>query len=288
MTGMKFASFDHNGRHGLLSDNAIVDLTGKLAPEVVTLKQAISAGLLAQAREWAGKSAELSLQDLRLLPVIPDPSKILCVGLNYQDHRRETKRPVSEYPTIFTRFADSQVGHEQLMLKPSFSNRFDYEAELAVIIGAPGQGVAEEHALDFVAGYACYNDGSVRDWQRHTSQFTPGKNFPATGGFGPALVTPDEVGDYRQLPIQLRLNGTVMQNARLSDLIFPIEKLITYCSTFTPLSPGDVIVTGTPGGVGDRREPPVYLQEGDFIEVDIGAVGCLTNRVTTAQVPSKM
>lgn len=282
---MKFVSFDHNGRHGfgLLSGEGVVDLTGRLAPEVVTLKQAITAGLLARAGEWTGKPVELSLSDLRLLPVIPDPGKILCVGLNYEDHRRETKRPDSEYPTLFTRFADSQVGHGQPLLKPSFSNRFDYEAELAVIIGARAHGISEDGALDFVAGYACYNDGSVRDWQRHTSQFTPGKNFPATGGFGPALVTPDEVGDYRQLPIRLRLNGATMQDASLSDLIFPIEKLIAYCSTFTPLSPGDVIVTGTPGGVGDRREPPVYLQDGDRVEVDIGAVGCLVNRVAVVR-----
>lgn len=282
---MRFVSFDHNGRHGfgLLAGDGVIDLTGKLAPEIVTLKQAIAAGLLARAGDWTGTTAALLLADLRLLPVIPDPGKILCVGLNYEDHRRETKRPDSEYPTLFTRFADSQVGHGQPLLKPSFSNRFDYEAELAVVIGAPAHGVSEEGALDFVAGYACYNDGSVRDWQRHTSQFTPGKNFPATGGFGPALVTPDEVGDYRQLPIRLRLNGTTMQDATLSDLIFPIEKLIAYCSTFTPLSPGDVIVTGTPGGVGDRREPPVYLQDGDRVEVDIGAVGCLINGVAIAR-----
>jgi 2-keto-4-pentenoate hydratase/2-oxohepta-3-ene-1,7-dioic acid hydratase in catechol pathway len=282
---MRFVSFDHDGRHGfgLLSGDSVVDLTGRLAPEIGTLKQAIAAGLLARAGEWTATPAELPLADLRMLPVIPDPGKILCVGLNYEDHRRETKRPDSEYPTLFTRFADSQVGHGQLLLKPSFSSRFDYEAELAVVIGAPVHGVSEEGALDFVAGYACYNDGSVRDWQRHTSQFTPGKNFPSTGGFGPALVTPDEVGDYRQLPIRLRLNGDTMQDASLSDLIFPIEKLIAYCSAFTPLSPGDVIVTGTPGGVGDRREPPVYLQDGDRVEVDIGAVGCLVNHVAEAR-----
>ena len=282
---MRYVSFDHGGRQGfgLLSGNFIVDLTGKLAPAVVTLKQAIAAGLLAQAATWHRSAAGIPVDQVRLLPVIPDPGKILCIGLNYEDHRNETERPNSEYPTVFTRFAESQVGHQQPLHKPGLSDRFDYEAELAIVIGAAGYQVSEEHALDLVAGYACYNDGSVRDWQRHTSQFTPGKNFPATGGFGPALVTPDEVGDYRQLPIQLRLNGQVMQDAKLSDLIFPIEKLITYCSTFTPLAPGDVIVTGTPGGVGDRREPPVYLQDGDLVEVDIGAVGCLVNPVVIAE-----
>lgn len=278
---MRFASFDHDGREGfgLLSNDTIVDLTGRLAPDVVTLKQAIAAGLLEKARDRQETADGLPVEQVRLLPIIPDPAKILCVGLNYENHRRETKRPDSQYPTVFTRFADSQVGHRQPLLKPSFSDRFDYEAELAVVIGAPGRHIAERHAMDHVAGYACYNDGSVRDWQRHTGQFTPGKNFPATGGFGPALVTRDEIADYRQLPIRLRLNGTVMQEASLRDLIFPIERLIAYCSAFTPLSAGDVILTGTPGGVGDRREPPVYLQPGDIVEVDIGPVGRLVNSV---------
>ncbi len=281
---MRFVSFEHGDRQGfgLLSGDSIVDLTGKLAPDIVTLKQAIAAGLLARAAAWQGRSADMPVDQVRLLPVIPNPGKILCIGLNYEDHRNETARPNSDYPTVFTRFAESQVGHQQPLQKPRVSDRFDYEAELAIVIGAAGYNVSEEHALGLVAGYACYNDGSVRDWQRHTSQFTPGKNFPATGGFGPALVTADEVGDYRQLSIQLRLNGQIMQHAKLSDLIFPIEKLIAYCSTFTPLAPGDVIVTGTPGGVGDRRAPPVYLQHGDLVEVDIDIVGCLVNPVVTA------
>jgi 2-keto-4-pentenoate hydratase/2-oxohepta-3-ene-1,7-dioic acid hydratase in catechol pathway len=278
---MRFVSFDYREQKGfgLLTGEIVFDLTGRLAPDVLTLKQALCRGLLAQSAEQIGQATELSLHDLKLLPVIPDPDKIICIGLNYDDHRKESERPASEYPTIFTRFADSQAGHDQPMLKPACSERFDYEAELAVIIGTRGSNIAEGRAMDFVAGYACYNDGSVRDWQRHTSQFTPGKNFPATGGFGPALVTPDEVGDYRLLPIQLRLNGTVMQESHLGNLIFSIEKLIAYCSRFTPLSPGDVIVTGTPGGVGDRRDPPVYMQEGDVVEVEIGAVGVLKNRI---------
>ncbi|WP_127751678.1 fumarylacetoacetate hydrolase family protein [Devosia sp. 1566] len=280
---MRLVSFQHGDRQGfgLLSGDAIVDLTGKLSPTIVTLKQAIASGLLGQAVAWKEEPTDIPLNHTQLLPVIPNPGKILCIGLNYEDHRNETKRPNSDYPTVFTRFAESQVGHGQPLLKPAVSDRFDYEAELAIVIGKAAHQVSEQNALDLIAGYACYNDGSVRDWQRHTSQFTPGKNFPGTGGFGPALVTPDEVGDYRRLPIQLRLNGQVMQEASLADLIFPIEKLIAYCSSFTPLAPGDVIVTGTPGGVGDRREPPIYLQHGDLVEVDIGVVGCLTNRVAT-------
>jgi 2-keto-4-pentenoate hydratase/2-oxohepta-3-ene-1,7-dioic acid hydratase in catechol pathway len=261
---MKFVSFEYDGHDGFgfWSGEIVFDLTGRLAPQVTTLKHALARGLLSQAPDRLGQAPQLPLH-----------------GLNYDDHRKETKRPDSEHPTIFTRFADSQAGHGQPMLKPSFSERFDYEAELAIIIGRSGRNISEGNAMDYVAGYACYNDGSVRDWQRHTSQFTPGKNFPATGGFGPALVTPDEVGDYRLLPIQLRLNGTVMQDSHLANLIFPIEKLIAYCSTFTPLSPGDVIVTGTPGGVGDRREPPIYMREGDVVEVEIGTVGTLRNPI---------
>ena len=150
---------------------------------------------------------------------------------------------------------------------------------MAVIIGRGGRNISEKTALDHVAGYACYNDGSVRDWQRHTSQFTPGKTFPGTGAFGPFIVTPDEVGDYRDLPIQTRLNGEVMQDATLADLIFPVPVLISYISQFTPLAAGDVIVSGTPGGVGDKREPPVYMTPGDVVEVEIGCLGTLVNPV---------
>jgi 2-keto-4-pentenoate hydratase/2-oxohepta-3-ene-1,7-dioic acid hydratase in catechol pathway len=228
-----------------------------------------------------GRAPELSSADVIFLPPIADPAKILCVGLNYAKHQAETGRPDVDHPTIFTRFADSQVGHLQPMIKPDQSIRFDYEAELAVVIGQGGRFITEDDALSHVAGYACYNDGSIRDWQRHTSQFTPGKNFPGTGAFGPYLVTPDEVGDYRKLPIESRLNGEVMQKATLADLIFPIPRLLSYISEFTPLSSGDVIVTGTPGGVGDRREPPVYMRPGDVIEVDIGIVGTLVNPVVS-------
>ena len=165
------------------------------------------------------------------------------------------------------------------MIKPSSSEKFDYEGEMAVIIGKGGRNISVDNALDHIAGYACYNDGSVRNFQRHTSQFTPGKNFPATGSFGPYLTTPEEVGDYRSMLIKTRLNGEVMQEASLSDLIFPLEELISYCSQFTPLSAGDVIVTGTPGGVGDRRKPPVYMFPGDVVEVEIGCLGKLINPI---------
>lgn len=277
---MKFASFIREGRpcFGAASRGGIVDLTGFSGAE--TLKDLIAKGALDDAaRHLADVPPNLGMSDISFLPVIPDPAKILCIGLNYLTHKKETGRPDVEYPTVFTRYGDSQVGHQQPLIKPAVSERFDYEGEMAVIIGKGGRNIKDEDALSHVAGYACYNDGSVRDWQRHTFQFTPGKTFPGTGGFGPWMVTADAVGDYRLLPIQTRLNGEVMQDAQLSDLLFPIERLISYCSTFTPLNPGDVILSGTPGGVGDKRDPPVYMVDGDVIEVEIGMLGTLRNPV---------
>ena len=281
---MKLLSFFRLDRPGFgaVVDDGIIDLTGRLPGQPHSLRTAIAEGQLASAMAYVdGRVPELSTADVIFLPPITDPAKILCIGLNYAKHQAETGRPDVDHPTIFTRFADSQVGHLQPMIKPDQSVRFDYEAELAVVIGQGGRFISEDDALSHVAGYACYNDGSIRDWQRHTSQFTPGKNFPGTGAFGPYMVTPDEVGDYRKLPIESRLNGEVMQKATLADLIFPIPRLISYISEFTALSPGDVIVTGTPGGVGDRREPPVYLTPGDVIEVDIGVVGTLVNPIVS-------
>lgn len=275
---MKLLSFVREGRTGFGARvaNGVVDLTG--FGGAYSLKEALQAGLLPAMKDEIAQSAPtLAMSDLMLLPVIPDPAKILCIGLNYHAHKKETGRPDVEHPTVFTRYADSQIGHLQPMIKPAVSERLDYEGEMAVIIGKGGRNIAEADALDHVAGYACYNDGTARDWQRHTFQFTPGKTFPGTGAFGPWMVTTDEVGDYTKLPIQTRLNGTVMQDATLSDLLFSVEKLIAYCSTFTPLSPGDVIVSGTPGGVGDKRTPPVYMVEGDKVEVEIGLLGTLTN-----------
>lgn len=279
---MQFLSYTRLGVPGFGArvEGGIVDLTGKIRPGVTSLRQAIEADCLGEAADFAaGRRAEFTEADISLLPVIPDPGKILCVGLNYETHRAETKRPDAKYPTIFTRFADSQVAHGQPILKPRVSDSLDFEAELAVVIGRGGRYIAQDAAMAHVAGYACYNDATVRDWQRHTFQFTPGKNFPSTGAFGPQLVTPDEVGDYTKLQIVGRLNGEVMQEATLADLIFPIAVLVSYCSHFTPLRPGDVILTGTPGGVGDRREPPLFMKAGDVFEVEIPGVGRLTNPI---------
>jgi 2-keto-4-pentenoate hydratase/2-oxohepta-3-ene-1,7-dioic acid hydratase in catechol pathway len=220
-----------------------------------------------------------ALADVALLPVVPNPSKVLCVGHNYESHRQETGRAKVDHPSIFTRFADTLVGAGQPIVRPRASTSLDFEGELAVIIGRGGRAIPEERALEHVAGYACFNDASVRDWQWHTSQFTPGKNFPGTGALGPWLVTPDEAGDLAEVRVTTRLNGEVVQDQPIGDMIFPVARIIAYVSSFTPLAPGDVIATGTPGGVGAKRQPPLWMKPGDRVEVSIGPVGTLSNPV---------
>jgi 2-keto-4-pentenoate hydratase/2-oxohepta-3-ene-1,7-dioic acid hydratase in catechol pathway len=219
------------------------------------------------------------IDSVAFLPPIPDPDKIICIGLNYLTHIREGGREPPPKPTIFTRWANTQVGHLQNLVRPRASETFDFEGELAVIIGKRCRHVPREQAAQVIAGYSCYNDGSVREWQRHSSQFTPGKNFLATGGFGPWLVTPDEVGDITKSSLVTRLNGEEMQRATIDDLVFDIPALIEYCSTFTELVPGDVIITGTTGGVGAYRTPPRWMKPGDTVEVEITGVGTLRNGV---------
>ena len=225
----------------------------------------------------AGKT--YALADVVLLPVIPNPTKILCVGHNYESHRQETGRAKTDYPSIFTRFADTLVAHGQPIVRPRVSKNLDFEGELAIIVGRGGRAIAEASALEHIAGYACFNDASVRDWQWHTGQFTPGKNFPGTGALGPWLITPEEAGDLTAVRVTTRLNGDVVQDQPIGEMLFSIAQIIAYVSAFTPLSPGDVIATGTPGGVGAKRSPPLWMKAGDKVEVDIGPVGRLSNRI---------
>ncbi|MDH3433488.1 MAG: fumarylacetoacetate hydrolase family protein, partial [Gammaproteobacteria bacterium] len=228
----------------------------------------------------ADMAPDLSTKDIDFLPCVVNPNKILCIGINYRKHVLEMGRELPEYPWVFTRFADSFVGHGANMLRPAaLSRNFDFEGELAVIIGSAAHRVAAADALDHVAGYTCLNDGSIRDYQRHSSQFTAGKNFLKSGSIGPWLVTPDELGDASKLDLETRLNGEVMQSSPTSDLIFDIPALIEYCSAFTRLEPGDIIATGTPGGVGAARTPPVWMQPGDTIEVSISGIGVLRNTI---------
>ncbi|RJF74131.1 fumarylacetoacetate hydrolase family protein [Rhodopseudomonas palustris] len=277
---MKIASFKAAGRagYGIVTEAGIVD-AGKRLMDTPTLKALLAAGALDRLRKLAGERAAYALADVELLPTIPDPDKIFCIGVNYASHLAESGHPTPPHPMIFTRFANSQVGAGQPMIRPLESERFDYEGEMAVVIGRGGRRIAREAALGHVAGYACYNDGSIRDWQRHTSQFAPGKNFAGTGGFGPWMVTTDELPDISSQTLITRLNGQEVQKAPISDLVFDVPALIAYCSTFTELAPGDVIVTGTTGGVGAYRNPPLWMKGGDVVEVEITGIGTLRNPV---------
>ncbi len=279
---MKLVSFRHAGKDsfGVVVNEGVVDLAPYASEIGSTLKQALVRNSMAAIRTIAREAkATLAWADLELLPVVPDPQKILCVGINYLEHVKETGRDIPEKPTIFTRFADSQTAHNAAIVRPAASGNLDFEGELAVVIGRHARQVKAANAFDYVAGYSCYNDGSVRDWQRHASQFTPGKNFPRTGGFGPWLVTADELGDPSRLSLTTRLNGEVVQHATTDDLIFDVPALIEYCSTFTELGPGDVIITGTTGGVGAFRQPPLWMKAGDVVEVEISKIGVLKNTI---------
>jgi len=276
---MRLVSFVHDGQTtcGVLEANQVLVGSDARHPELKTVLERNALTEFAKACAASGK--RIPLDQVTLLPVIPTPGKILCVGHNYEEHRQETGRAKTTHPSLFVRFADTLIGHEAPIVRPPFSTSLDFEGELAVVIGRGGFRVPAEQALDLVAGYSCFNDGSVRDWQWHTQQFTPGKNFPSTGAFGPALVTPDEVGALDDLTIQTRLNGEVVQSSTLGHMIFPVAEIIAYVSSFTRLAPGDVIATGTPGGVGAKRQPPVWLKPGDVVEIDIAGVGVLRNRV---------
>jgi 2-keto-4-pentenoate hydratase/2-oxohepta-3-ene-1,7-dioic acid hydratase in catechol pathway len=278
---MRFATFqtDDAPSWGLIEGEEAVDLGATLRGRYPDLKSAIAADALGEAAAAAAGAPRHPLSAITWLPVLPNPDKILCVGLNYEMHRKETGRAEVDHPTIFARFANSQIGHGADIVRPRLSHELDFEGELAVIIGKPGRDIAREDAFGHVAGYACYNDGSVRDFQRHTHQFTPGKNFPGTGAFGPWMMTPDELGALDGLRLQTRVNGEIVQDATFAQMIFDVPRIIAYCSAFTRLEPGDVIATGTPGGVGAKRTPPLWLKPGDSVEVEIDRLGTLRNGV---------
>lgn len=279
---MKLISYQHAGRarFGAVIDGRIVDLQAALGERYADLKSLLAADALPDARAaLAARAGTLSLSDVTLLPVIPNPAKIWCCGLNYGEHVRETNREVTEQPTFFLRVADSQVGDGQAIVRPKESSQLDYEAEIAVVIGRPGRRIREDEAWNHIAGYACYNDATVRDWQRHTSQWVPGKNFWRTGGFGPWLVTADEIGPGAGMTLVTRLNGQEMQRATTAQMIHGIARQIAYVSTIAPLDAGDVIVTGTPGGVGAKRTPPVWMKPGDIVEIEVDRIGVLRNTI---------
>ncbi|MDM0118724.1 fumarylacetoacetate hydrolase family protein [Variovorax arabinosiphilus] len=282
---MKLMSYQHAGREtwGVVVGDGVADLAARtghatladfIASPDFTRRDALVAGLKADA----------ALADVKFLPVIPRPEKIVCAVRNYMDHHQEVlaagmQRELSEQPPIFLRVWRSQTPHNGPIVRPHVSESLDWEGELAVIIGEGGRDIAEADAWKHVAGYSCYNDASIREWQFHAKQIASGKNFESTGGFGPWMVTADEIEPGRELKLEVRLNGETVQSSHTGHMIFSIPKLINYASTIFTLTPGDVIATGTPAGVGWSKKPPRFMKPGDQVEVEIEAVGLLRNTV---------
>ncbi|MAI12149.1 MAG: hypothetical protein CBD27_10830 [Rhodospirillaceae bacterium TMED167] len=281
---MRLISYEKDGGAGvgvMIDDTNFVSLPAA-APNLPTTMMGLlnhEGGLAAAQAAAVGKDAHLSLSEVTLLPVVPDTPVIWAAGVNYLDHAEETGRGTQEKPMLFIRTNHGLIADGDAFIKPDISDMIDYEGELAVIIGKAGRHISQADALSHLAGYSIFNDGSVRDWQRHTIQFCPGKNFEGTGPFGPWMVTPDEFGDPYAQQLTTRLNGMEVQNTSISKMDHKIERLIEYISTIHTLRPGDVIITGTPGGVGSRREPPLWMKDGDTIEVEITGIGTLTNPV---------
>jgi len=278
---MKLLSYLHQGNASwgaLESGDRIIDLK-HAAP---TLREALGQFDIEGIRTRLSSSdrkVQLCLDEVKLLPVVPDPQKIVCIGLNYEAHRLEAKRAETKHPTLFPRWPTSQTAHGADIPLPPESTQLDFEGEIALIIGKDGRRISTEDAWSHIAGYAPYNDASIRDWQYHTTQWGAGKNFDGTGAFGPWMMTRDEIEDGQRLELVTRLNGEEVQRGHTDQLIFSIPVLINYISTVMTLVPGDVIVTGTPAGVGVKREPPLFMKAGDRIEVEVIGLGHLENRV---------
>jgi 2-keto-4-pentenoate hydratase/2-oxohepta-3-ene-1,7-dioic acid hydratase in catechol pathway len=275
---MKLASYVAGGKDcfGVVVGDGVVTMNGKVG--YASLRDALAADGLDAIRQAAEDARpDHKLADVRFLPAIPNPEKILCAGINYRSHAAETGRELPKQPSMFIRFVDTLVGHEGELVRPSVSDTFDFEGELAVVIGTAGRHIPAARALDHVAGYTCFVDGSVRDYQKFS--VTSGKNFPGTGPLGPWIVTTDEVPDPTKLTLSTRLNGKEMQHSGTDLLIYSVPQIIAFCSAFTALAPGDVIATGTPEGVGHRRNPPLWMKPGDVLEVEISGIGTLRNRV---------
>jgi 2-keto-4-pentenoate hydratase/2-oxohepta-3-ene-1,7-dioic acid hydratase in catechol pathway len=271
---MKLLSFSADGKElfGAVSGDGVVTLNDRVGQP--SLRAALAAGAMAAMRQAAQEAKpDRALAGITFRPLIPQPNKILCAGVNYRAHAAEVGRELPKQPSMFIRFADTLVGHDGQMIRPHVSDNFDYEGELALVIGTGGRHIAAERALEHVAGYTIFVDGSVRDFQKFS--VTSGKNFPGTGPLGPWLVTTDEIPDPSKLTLTTRLNGQQVQHAPTSQLIYAIPQIIAFCSDFTALSPGDIIATGTPEGVGHGRKPPLWMKPGDTLEVEITDIGVL-------------
>jgi 2-keto-4-pentenoate hydratase/2-oxohepta-3-ene-1,7-dioic acid hydratase in catechol pathway len=277
---VKLITFRTSSGHisfGPVTERGIVDAGLRL--KQTSLRAALEAGLLDAIRALADAEPDHALRDVHLLPPVPEPAKLIMIGLNYRSHQEELGVPAPANPMVIARFANSQIGHCEPIVRPSVSEQLDYEGELAVVIGEKAWRVSAEDALSVVLGYSCYMDGSIRDFQRHTSQVTPAKSFPGTGAFGPWIVTRDEIPNPDQLDLRTRINGDIVQQTSTSDTIWGVRDLIAYLSTCFELQPGDVICTGTPKGVGWMCKPPRWLKSGDRVEVEIAGIGVLANPV---------
>lgn len=266
---------------GCVEEDRIIDLSSAFADMASLLKASQQTDGRGQILDLSTRAPSFALGETQLLPPIARPERILCVGTNYYSHVDESDRVdnAPDHPMIFTRFPSSLVGQDEAIVRPRISADFDYEGELAVVIGAETSRVDAASAMAAVAGYSCFLDGTLRDYQRHTSQFTPGKNFDRSGAWGPWIVTADDVEDPHRLTLETILNGETVQSASTAQMIFSIGEIISYCSTFTTLQPGDVIATGTPGGVGYARTPPLWLRPDSRISVRLSGIGTLTNDV---------
>ncbi len=282
---MRFVSFEVGTDQavGIATPAGVVDLSARL--HVRGLRDLLARNLVAQASRFEADPVDFALESVTLLPVVPEPAHFYCVGVNYAEHLNEVSDPAAtpykaQYPSVFIRFPESIAGAGSALRIPRVSEQLDFEAELAVVIGKGGRYIDRATALSHVAGYTCCNEGSVRDWQIHTSQVSPGKNFFHSGALGPWMVTADEIEDPGNLAIACRVNGTVMQSSNTSRMIFDVATIVSYLSSMVALQPGDVISTGTPQGVGYARKPPVFLKPGDICEVEIERIGILRNPVT--------
>ncbi|MGE0747708.1 MAG: fumarylacetoacetate hydrolase family protein [Rhodospirillales bacterium] len=276
---MRLARYTIGGTEswGVVMDGTIADVGARLRPRLPDLRAVLAANALAEVASAAADAPKLAAAAVRPLPPIGDPDKVICIGLNYRDHATETGRALPKEPSMFIKHASALADPGGTIVRPKASTHFDFEGELAVIIGRPARRVDPARAFDHVAGYACFNDGSIRDFQAHS--VTAGKNFPQTSGFGPWLVTADEAGDPAKMTLATRLNGAEVQRSGVDALLYDIPTLIAYISSWTTLLPGDVIATGTPAGVGFRRTPPLFMKAGDTIEVEITGLGILRNTV---------
>jgi 2-keto-4-pentenoate hydratase/2-oxohepta-3-ene-1,7-dioic acid hydratase in catechol pathway len=278
---MRLSSYQYQGEfgYGLVADDGIIDLKKRLGDRYPTLLSALKAEALDEIRQLTtGLPADFATNTVVFLPPIPEGNIVHCIGLNYKDHIAETGRKAPEFPHTFTKFSRTFVGHDQPMVRPKASDKYDYEGELAFVIGKRGRHVPENTALDYVAGYTCFNDGSIRDWQ-HGRDINQGKNFHRSSAIGPWITTADEIPDPSRLTLATRLNGERVQHSGIDQLLFTIPHLVSYISTFTVIEPGDIVATGTPSGVGSRREPPLFLKPGDAVEVEISGIGALCNSV---------